>query len=116
MQNFQFADPTRIVCGRGQISTLDALVPHGGRVLVICGGGPGGVRDGADDERIAAAIERTRAFFERLAVPTRLSEYGVSRDAIPEVARRLRARRATALGERRDITPAAVEEILQLCA
>jgi len=34
------------------------------------------ITEGSEDERIFAAIERTRAFFENLGVKTRLAGYG----------------------------------------
>ncbi|AOJ71425.1 MULTISPECIES: iron-containing alcohol dehydrogenase [Burkholderia] len=60
--------------------------------------------DGAEDERIDAAIERTRAFFESLDVKTRLADYGVGADAIDGLVAQLDAHGMTQLGERRDVT------------
>jgi len=37
--NFQYANPTRICFGEGQIATLPELVPAGSRLLVLYGGG-----------------------------------------------------------------------------
>ncbi|MBI4875481.1 MAG: iron-containing alcohol dehydrogenase [Acidobacteria bacterium] len=74
-----------------------------------------GLREGSPEARIQAAVDRTRAFFESLGVPTRLSGYGVSADTIPLIAERLEKRGMTALGERQDVTPAQVREILALC-
>lgn len=39
MYNFQYANPTRICFGEGQIATLPELVPAGSRLLVLYGGG-----------------------------------------------------------------------------
>ena len=39
MQNFSFANPVRIVFGKGSIAELGALVPAGARVLLLSGGG-----------------------------------------------------------------------------
>ena len=72
---------------------------------------------GTDDARIDAAIEKTRAFYESIGLKTRLKDYGLPAPATAaEVAKRLAARGETALGERGDITPAKVEEILTLAA
>ena len=58
-----------------------------------------GLRDGDDDRRIDQAIERTRQFFESLAVPTRLSDYGIGREAIPVLVEQLERHGMVALGE-----------------
>ncbi len=39
MYNFQYANPTRICFGEGQIATLSELIPVGSRLLVLYGGG-----------------------------------------------------------------------------
>ncbi len=75
-----------------------------------------GITEGSDDARIDAAIARTRAFYESIGIKTRLSDYGVSIETAAEVARRLAARGMVRLGERGDITPAKVEQILRLAA
>jgi NADP-dependent alcohol dehydrogenase len=73
-----------------------------------------GIEAGQPEERITAAIARTRSFFEQVGVPTRLSAYGVGPDTIPVVAERLEKRGWVALGERGDITPVVVRRILTL--
>ena len=75
-----------------------------------------GITEGSDDARIDAAIARTRAFYESIGIKTRLSDYGVSIETAAEVARRLAARGMVRLGERGDITPVKVEQILRLAA
>lgn len=67
----------------------------------------------SEDERIAAAIDRTEGFFRSLGVKTRLSEYGIT-GAGPEVAARLGSRGAK-LGEHGSIGATEVAEILALC-
>lgn len=59
------------------------------------------IRDGADEARIDAAIQRTRDFFERLGLPTRLSAHSVTAAAIPAIVDQLKAHGMVALGERR---------------
>jgi NADP-dependent alcohol dehydrogenase len=71
-----------------------------------------GLNEGSEDARIDAAIERTRAFFEGLGVPTRLSAYGVGADAIDAVVAQLQAHGMVALGEQREITPEVSRRIL----
>jgi NADP-dependent alcohol dehydrogenase len=74
-----------------------------------------GIREGDDDARMREAIARTRDFFESVGVPTRLASYGVSPDTIPTIVDRMERRGEVALGERQDIGPATVKEILELC-
>lgn len=73
-----------------------------------------GITTGSEDERIDAAIERTRAFFEAMGVRTRLSDYGLDAGIIPVVARKLREHWQVPLGEHRDVTPEVASEILEL--
>jgi len=74
-----------------------------------------GIMEGDDDARIDAAIEKTREFFESLGVRTTLSAYGISNECIPRVAELLNQHGLTRLGERSDITPETVKEILEFC-
>jgi len=69
---------------------------------------------GTEDERIDAAIGNTRAFFEQMGVPTRLSGYGLGAEAIDATVAAMEAAGLTGLGERHDITPADVRKALQL--
>jgi len=82
------------------------LIQYAERVWDLHGGG--------DDARIDAAIARTRAFYESIGIPTRLSDYQVPAATAAVVAQRLASRGVTAIGERGDLTPAKVEEILRL--
>ncbi|MHC1479345.1 iron-containing alcohol dehydrogenase [Frateuria aurantia] len=72
-----------------------------------------GIRDGSDDERIETAIEKTRAFFESLGLPTRLAAYDIDASAIDGLVARLEQHGMTALGERQDVTPADSRRILE---
>jgi NADP-dependent alcohol dehydrogenase len=71
---------------------------------------------GSDDARIDAAIAKTRGFYESIGLRTRLADYNVTVDTAAEVARRLQARGLVQIGERGEITPATVEEILRRAA
>ena len=73
-----------------------------------------GITDGAEEQRIDAAIVKTEEFFRSLGVKTRLSEYGIA-EGHNEVAKRIGAR-GSALGEHGDIGPAEIDAILALCA
>lgn len=73
------------------------------------------ITEGTLEERANAAIDRTVAFLHELGVKTRLSEYtddyAKSADFIEQ---RFTERGWKALGERKDITPAIVKEIVEL--
>lgn len=71
------------------------------------------LREGAEEARIDAAIQRTEAFFESLGIPTRLSAYALGADAVEPVIQQLEAHGLTALGERRDVTLDISRQILQ---
>lgn len=72
-----------------------------------------GIRSGAEDARIEAAIAATEAFFESLGVATHLSRYGVQDAAAPEkIAQRLAQHGFSALGEHGRITPAVAQAIV----
>jgi len=73
-----------------------------------------GITTGSEDERIDAAIERTRAFFEAMGVKTKLSDYGLNARIIPDVAEKLRQHWQVPLGEHSDVTPEVASEILEL--
>jgi NADP-dependent alcohol dehydrogenase len=73
-----------------------------------------GLREGSEEQRIDAAIANTRAFFEQMGVPTRLSSYGLGADAVQATVAALEAAGLTGLGERHDITPDDVRRALQL--
>ena len=62
------------------------------------------LREGSDDARIDAAIEATRAFFERMGVPTRLSGHGIREPRLDAILAKLQAHGMTALGEHGDVT------------
>ena len=71
------------------------------------------ITSGTDDERIDAAIERTRGFFESLGISTRLSGYHLGSEVVDAVVRQLEANGMTRLGEHQDITPQVSRTILQ---
>jgi NADP-dependent alcohol dehydrogenase len=72
-----------------------------------------GITSGSDEQRINAAIEHTRNFFEAMGISTRLGAYGLSADAIDAVIRQLEAHGMTKLGEHRDLTPAISRKVLE---
>ena len=62
------------------------------------------ITSGTEDQRIDAAIERTRAFFESLGIKTRLSGYELGREAVEAVVAQLQTHGMTRLGEHKDIS------------
>ncbi len=60
------------------------------------------------------AIERTREFFETMDVRTRLTDYGLDKNVIPEVVAKLNEHQFVQLGEQGDITPEDAARILEL--
>lgn len=71
------------------------------------------VGGGTEEERIDAAIAHTRAFFESVGIPTRLSAYGLGREAVDAVVAQLTAHGMLKLGEHRSITPEVSRAILE---
>jgi NADP-dependent alcohol dehydrogenase len=72
-----------------------------------------GIRSGSEDERITAAIEKTRDFFERMGIATRLGAYGLGQEAIDVVVRQLEAHGMTRLSEHGDVTPQVSRRVLE---
>lgn len=58
---------------------------------------------GSDNEKIDQTIQKTRDFFEKVGVKTRLSDYNIDANLIPELIEQLQRHRRTALGEHKDI-------------
>ena len=71
------------------------------------------IRDGSEDARIEQAIERTRAFFESLDVPTRLSAYQLDAAAIDPLVAQLEKHGMVKLGEKQDISLDVSRRILE---
>ncbi|SQA99441.1 Alcohol dehydrogenase YqhD [Cedecea neteri] len=62
------------------------------------------ITSGSEEERIDAAIEATRNFFEKMGTSTRLSAYGLDGSSIPALLVKLEEKGMTKLGEHQDIT------------
>ncbi|TFW27627.1 iron-containing alcohol dehydrogenase [Duganella callida] len=88
-----------------RVSKHDKLLQYAARVW--------GITEGSEEERIDAAIARTRGFFESLGVPTRLRDYDLGTKHIDAVIRQLEAHGMTALGERGDVTLSLSRRILE---
>jgi NADP-dependent alcohol dehydrogenase len=70
------------------------------------------IREGSDDERIDAAINATRGFFEKLGIKTRLGDYGFAEADIDKIVFALHDHGMTVLGENDNITPEDARRIL----
>lgn len=71
-----------------------------------------GITTGSEEERVSAAIAKTRAFFEAMGIPTRLKDYGLGAEVIDIVIRQLEAHGMTQLSEHRDLSPDISRRIL----
>lgn len=65
------------------------------------------------EEKIDAAIFKTREFFENLRIKTRLSDYKIGEEAITFVVKKLKEHHQTSLGEHEDITIEVSEKIVR---
>ena len=72
-----------------------------------------GINTGTNEERITATIDKTREFFERMGIPTRLSAYGLAADAIDVVIRQLEEHGMSKLSEHGDVTPEVSRRVLE---
>ncbi|MGH8338518.1 MAG: iron-containing alcohol dehydrogenase [Gammaproteobacteria bacterium] len=73
------------------------------------------INEGTPEERIDAAILKTREFFEVMQVKTHLRDYGVQSDALPALLAQLVRHGMLMLGERRDVNLAVSAKVLELC-
>jgi len=83
----------------------EKLVQYARRVWGLSGDGEPVIRE---------ALDRLIAFFNRLGMPTKLTDYEIDPDEAAEKVRERFEARGTLLGEHEDITPDEVMEILQM--
>ena len=81
----------------------DKILQYGERIWNIT--------DGSVDERIDQTIAKTIAFFESVGVKTNLSDYEVPKETIDRISTRFEER-GFKFGEKGDIGPAEIKEIL----
>ncbi|QSX33900.1 iron-containing alcohol dehydrogenase [Shewanella avicenniae] len=62
------------------------------------------ITTGTEQQRVNAAIERTRAFFEQMGIRTYLQDYGISAAELQAVVDNLERSGMTALGEHKNIS------------
>ncbi|WP_071726221.1 iron-containing alcohol dehydrogenase [Acinetobacter baumannii] len=68
--------------------------------------------EGDEEQRIDTAIARTRAFFEQLGLPTRLSDYGLGETDIEIIITQLKSHNLTRLGEHKNVSLEISRQIL----
>lgn len=85
---------------------LEKLAQYGARVFHLVDEDP--------QVKVDKAIDKTEKFFQLMGNKTRLADYGLGEEVIEEVVAKLVAHRHVQLGERGDIGPDAVREILKL--
>ena len=69
--------------------------------------------EGDEEQRIDTAIARTRAFFEQLGLPTRLSDYGLGETDIEIIITQLKSHNLTQLGEHKTVSLEISRQILE---
>jgi NADP-dependent alcohol dehydrogenase len=84
----------------------EKLLQYGERVWKIT--------EGSEEERVGAIINKTVEFFESLGIKTKLSDYGVGADIIPTIKERFIKRGMVAIGERFDLTPDEIVQVLEM--
>ncbi len=70
------------------------------------------ITEGTKDERIDQAIDHTIAFFEKMGIPTRLSDYQVPASTIDKIETRF-TQRGSKFGETKEIDAAITRQILE---
>jgi NADP-dependent alcohol dehydrogenase len=75
-----------------------------------------GLHDGDESWRVEQAIEMTRRFFEAMNVKTKLSDYGIPKESIPEMISQLKRHGMVTLGEHRACDIAHSERVYQVAA
>lgn len=73
-----------------------------------------GVNEGDEEQRIDRAIELTEAFFNKMAVPTRLGDVGLDSSHIDELINKLEQHGMVALGEKQDVNIMVSRQILEM--
>jgi len=71
-----------------------------------------GIKEGSADERIDMTIQRTIDFFESVGIATKLPDYGVSMETIDTICFRF-LRRGYKIGEKADMGPNAIRQVLE---
>lgn len=88
-----------------RVAKREKLLQYAERVWNVC--------DGDDEQRIDAAIEQTRDFFESLGVKTRLKDYDLEQTAVEAVLKQLEEHGMLQLGEHQDIDLSVSRRVLE---
>lgn len=73
------------------------------------------IAEGTVEEKAKAGIEKTKAFFQSLGIPTKLSEYTKDYENTGSIVeKRFTDRGWTGLGENKDLTPSDVKKIIEM--
>ncbi|MCL7763911.1 iron-containing alcohol dehydrogenase [Polaribacter sp. Z014] len=73
------------------------------------------IKEGSKDDRAQAAIEKTEAFFHKLGIDTKLSDYTEDyKGTAEEIAKRFTDRGWLGLGEHKNLSPDKVEKIVKM--
>lgn len=92
---------------------LEAMKADKGDKLLQYGQRVWGIDSGSREERIGAAIARTRDFFESLGVGTRFSAYGLGQEVVEPLLASLEAHRMVKLGEGGKVDLGVVRRVLE---
>jgi len=71
------------------------------------------INEGAEEQRIESAIQRTEDFFRQVGIATRLGEHNVGQDTIDRITERFTQRKMRAVGSQQDVSIADVGELLK---
>jgi NADP-dependent alcohol dehydrogenase len=71
------------------------------------------INEGAEEQRIESAIQRTEDFFRQVGIATRLGEHNVGQDTIDRITERFTQRKMRAVGSQQDVSIADVGELLR---
>lgn len=71
------------------------------------------INEGSEEQRIEAAISKTRDFFERMTVRTQLSAYQLGKENIPLILSQLEQHNMTKLGEHHNVTIEISRKVLE---
>jgi len=71
------------------------------------------IKEGSEDEKIDAAIQKTVDFFETFGIPTKLSAYKIGIEAVNRIVLRFEERNWKAIGDRQLITLEVVRKALE---
>ncbi|QVY66438.1 iron-containing alcohol dehydrogenase [Polaribacter sp. Q13] len=73
------------------------------------------IKEGSKDDRAQAAIEKTEAFFHKLGIDTKLSDYTEDyKGTAEEIAKRFTDRGWLGIGEHKNLSPDKVEKIVKM--